>query len=284
MGSLILASILWAFSFGLIKGQLAGHDPLTVAALRLALAAAVFAPWLRRGPGRSAERFRLAALGGLQFGLMYALYIASYETLPAYAVALFTVLTPIYVALIHAALEAQWNGRTFAAALMAVMGASLITFQALPGSAAWRGVLLLQGANLCFALGQVLYARRRAADNRPASDAGALAWMYVGGAVLVATGAVLGGLDSWDSWTAEARLTILYLGLVPTALGFWLWNRGVARVSGGVAAVMNNLKIPLAIIIAWGVFGEALDPGRLGPGLALIVAAVVWLSIPNRTN
>ena len=37
---LLAASLLWAFSFGLIKGQLAGLDPVAVSCGRLLLAAA----------------------------------------------------------------------------------------------------------------------------------------------------------------------------------------------------------------------------------------------------
>ena len=45
---LLSASLLWAFSFGLIKGQLAGIDPVVVSAGRLLLAAVIFAPALAR--------------------------------------------------------------------------------------------------------------------------------------------------------------------------------------------------------------------------------------------
>lgn len=42
MFSLLAASLLWAFSFGLIKGELAGLDPLLVSLARLSLAALAF--------------------------------------------------------------------------------------------------------------------------------------------------------------------------------------------------------------------------------------------------
>ena len=45
---LLLASLVWAFSFGLIKDQLAGLDPTAVAVLRLLCALLVFLPFLRR--------------------------------------------------------------------------------------------------------------------------------------------------------------------------------------------------------------------------------------------
>ncbi len=281
MSSLIIASILWAFSFGLIKGQLTEYDPVLVAALRLGIAAVVFMPWLRKGPRHLKTRWRLAALGALQFGLMYWLYISSYRTLPGYAVALLTILTPIYIAIIRAALDRRWDGRALVAALVAVVGAGVLKWGVLPGAEALTGVLMVQGANLSFALGQVLYARWQQAGIVGETDAGALAWMYVGAMALVASGLLLQGVDLSGSWSRESVLTVVYLGVMPTAVGFWLWNRGVARVSGGTAAVMNNLKIPLAMVAAWTVFGESVNLMRLGPGLVLIVGAAIWISRPS---
>ena len=162
MLALLAASLIWAFSFGLIKTQLAGYDPRAVAFVRLALAALVFAPWLPR-LGAARLRLRLAVLGAVQFGLMYVLYIASYAHLPAYAVALFTVFTPIYVVLMDDVWTRRFVPRHLLAALMAVAGGALVLWRDLPPGEAWPGILLLQGANLCFASGQLVYRRLRSA-------------------------------------------------------------------------------------------------------------------------
>ena len=108
MPLLLLVSLVWAFSFGLIKGQLAGLDSTAVATLRLALAGLVFLPLFR--PARVAWRtgLRLALVGAVQFGLMYLLYQRAYVYLPAYAVVLFTLTTPLYLALLDAL--ATWRG------------------------------------------------------------------------------------------------------------------------------------------------------------------------------
>ena len=140
---------------------------------------------------------------------------------------------------------------------------------------------MVQGANLCFAMGQVLYARWQQAEMVGETDAGAMAWMYAGAAAFVGVVLLLQGLGEAKPWSRESILTVVYLGLIPTAVGFWLWNRGVARVSGGTAAVMNNLKIPLAMVVAWTVFGESVNLMRLGPGLVLILGAAIWISRPS---
>ena len=70
---------------------------------------------------------------------------------------------------------------------------------------------------------------------------------------------------------------IIYLGLLPTAAGFYLWNKGAARTDTGILAVSNNLKIPLAVLVSWLVFSESADYARVLLGLAIITAAL-WLA------
>jgi drug/metabolite transporter (DMT)-like permease len=269
---LLAASLLWAFSFGLIKGHLTAADPVAVACARLVLAAAVFAPLLARRRLRGGDVAAALGLGALQFGVMYVLYIASFATLPAWLVAAFTIFTPLYVTLGADLLARRLRLRHLIAAALAVAGAGVIAVVALPGQLDWGGVLLLQGANLCFAAGQVLFPRLRARAG--GHEAVLVAWMYQGAALVTAAALLARGGDALAGWDGPALLTVLYLGLVPTAAGFYLWNRGAARTSPGVLAGANNLKVPLAVLVSWAVFGEEADYLRAGLGLLVIVAAL----------
>ncbi len=278
MLSLLAASLVWAFSFGLIKTLLDGCDPGAVAVARLALATLVFAPWLRRA-GASRGPAPLAALGALQFGLMYVLYIAAYAHLPAWAVALFTVFTPLYVVLLDDARRRAAAPRHLAAAALAVLGGALVVWRGLPAGEAWPGILLLQGANLCFAVGQLVYRDWRRADP-DGRDVVNLAWMYLGATVLA--GAVAwarGGLGDLAGLDDGGRVALLYLGLLPTGAAFWLWNRGATRVGAGLLGAANNIKIPLAVVVSWTVFGET---ARLWPALGGLTAVVAALVLAGR--
>ena len=274
---LLAASLLWAFSFGLIKGQLSGLDPVAVSFGRLLLAAAVFSPLVfkTRFPRRTV--IIAVGLGMLQFGLMYVLYIASYRWLPAWMVALFTIFTPLYVVLFSDLLDRLFRPRHLAAALLAVVGAGLVVATAMPADAGWQGILVLQGANLCFAAGQVWYVRLQ---RRTAGSQGALlGWMYLGAATLTLAGVLyvkVAGGRPFTGWDGQAWLVLLYLGVMPTALGFYLWNRGAAQVTAGVLAAANNLKVPLAVLVSWLVFAEEAAYGRVLAGLVVIVAALFW--------
>ena len=272
MLNLILASLLWAFSFGLIKGRMAGLDPATVAAGRLLLAALVFSPFLLKRSLRPGGAARAILLGTVQFGIMYWLYIASYAYLPAWLVALFTVFTPLYVVLISDAAARRWRWRNMIAALVAVAGALVVVAWGLPEGAAWKGVLLLQGANLCFAVGQLLYPGLK--KGLGTTDVAMIGWMYWGAFLITGFGVLWGGGVAFEAWNLPAVLTLLYLGLLPTALGFYLWNRGAARVPAGWLAVANNLKIPLAVVVSWVVFGEDADMVKGALGLTVVVGSL----------
>jgi drug/metabolite transporter (DMT)-like permease len=277
---LLTASLIWAFSFGLIKTQLAGLDPFLVATLRLALACGVFLPFLRPTGLPRGLLLRLVLCGAVQYGLMYVAYLASFRSLTGSQVALLTTLTPLYVALLADAWERRWHGRYVVAAAVSVLAGVLV----LAGSASWRaavvGFLLVQASNLAFAAGQVWYCRLLPPD-RQVADRQVFALLYLGG-VLAALVAALAAA-SWrpGGWSLTPRQwwVVLYLGLLPSGLCFFLWNAGARRVNAGLLAVMNNAKMPLAVIVSLLVFEGTPSWGgsiRLACALALMAGAAWW--------
>lgn len=276
---LLAASLLWAFSFGLIKQHLTGLDPWWVAAARLSLAALVFLPWtVTAAPAATGLRVRAMLLGAVQFGAMYVFYIAAFVDLAAWQVALWTLLTPVFVALLGAWRDRRRPLRPLGAALLAVAGA-LVAEGRLPAAETMRGVLLVQGSNLCFALGQLGYRPLREATRRAGPprhhEAGLLGWMYLGGAALAVAGAMLFGDAVPPRIHGDAVAVLVYLGLIATAVGFWLWNKGAARTGTARLAVANNLKVPLAILAAWLVFQESAQYVRAACGLAVMIGGLV---------
>ncbi len=276
MSWLLLVSLIWAFSFGLIKGRLAGLDPTAVAVVRLGLAALVFLPFLRLRALPVRLSLAYAAIGAVQFGGMYVLYLRAFAHLQAYEVALFTLLTPVYLALLAAAWDRHWHLRHLAAALLSVAGAGLVVWQAAPGSGVATGFLLVQGSNLCFAAGQLAYKRVRAAY--PAGRDGALfGLLYVG--ALAATAAFSAVATDWTAFrpSADQWLVLAYLGVLASGLCFFWWNLGATQVNTGTLAVFNNAKVPLGVACSLLFFGESTDLVRLAASLALLGAAV-WLA------
>jgi len=154
---LLTASMVWAFSFGLIKQNLADLDSNFVALVRLLISFAVFAPLMRPGKLGFKLTLELLFLGGVQYGLMYMSYIYSYRFLAAHQVALFTIFTPIYVTLINDLYRKRFHRMFLLTAVLAVAGTAVIVRAQRDVSGILAGFLVLQVSNVCFALGQVRY-------------------------------------------------------------------------------------------------------------------------------
>jgi len=279
---LLVVSFLWAFSFGLIKGRLTDVDSSLVSLIRVSLALIVFLPFLRTGRLSRTSMLTLTGIGGVQFGLMYVTYIAAFQFLESYQIAILTIFTPLFVCLIDDVISRRFRRWPWIAAAVATVGAGIIVFNSgqPPSVRTWTGVWLMQASNLCFAFGQVTYRRWR--KKHPAvEDKSIFALLYLG-AVAVTLPAAAPAFASAAQLTAEHWLTLGYLGLVASGLGFFLWNYGAVRTSTASLAVMNNLKIPLTVAVSLLVFGEQADAERLAIGGTLVVAAGVFAEWSSR--
>jgi drug/metabolite transporter (DMT)-like permease len=275
MWRLVVVSIIWAFSFGLIKGKLTGLDSGLVASIRLILCFLCFMPFVFR-VSLLKMRLRLMVLGVVQFGIMYLAYIQSYQYLPGYLVAVFTIFTPFYVIALNTVFDK--NSRDSkklvmagAAVLLSIAGAAVIVFKT-PGQDEFLiGFLILQLANIAFAIGQWNYQRWANQD----SNAGNMAWMYLG-AALFASLVSFPQLD-WANVVIsdEQIMVLLYLGIIASGLCFYLWNSGSKQVSPATLAVMNNGYIPVAVIASIVLFSEEIDLVRLTVGGGLILLSIV---------
>lgn len=278
MPLLILVSFIWAFSPGLIKGRLTGIDATAVAAIRLALALLVFLPFFRPRGLNGATLRRLMVIGTLQFGLMYLTYLRAFALLPAYAVGLFTITTPLYLVLLDTAMSRRWQPRYAVAALIALSGAAVMVVQDHAVSIDWlHGCLLVQLSNLCFAAGQLAWRRERAKLPAATSDASLFALPYLGAFLITALASCF-----YTPWSAvhlntSHIVTLLYLGAIASGIAFFLWNLGATRVSTGALAVLNNVKIPLTVACSLLFFGEHADLLRLSISFALLALAL-WIA------
>jgi drug/metabolite transporter (DMT)-like permease len=277
---LILVSWLWAFSFGINKQWVAGADPVLVTFIRLALALLVMLPWLRVPKCGRGGALKLMGIGAVQFGLMYVALNYCFIVLQAYQVALFTVMTPLYVAGIHAYRRRRMPPGLFAGALAALLGAALVERWQVDRRTFWAAFAVMQISNAAFAWGQVAYKDWRK-ENPAEKDAAIFGWLYLGGALVALAWAALGG--HWAellTYTPQRWMALIYLGLVASGAGFFLWNTGATQVKAGELAVMNNLKSPLAVVVSalfWGAW-TAMQPRDwlfLAAGTLCIAAAAL---------
>jgi len=283
MFTLLVVSVIWAFSFGLIKGNLTGVDSNFVAFARLFIAALVFLPFIKWKKIQSKTAIKLALTGLVQFGMMYIAYLAAFRTLKAYEVALFTIFTPIFVTLINDAFMKHINLLHLAVALITVAGTAIIEWESIQTPAVWNGFLLVQLSNLCYAFGQIYY-RRLMAQHPELKDQDVFGYLYLGATVITAAATLFTTPFNTLELHSKQILTLLYLGVVASGVAFFLWNIGARRVNAGALAVFNDLKIPLAVAVSLLVFGESANLPRLLIGGGIVIGALVineWLSKRN---
>lgn len=281
MGYLIGVTALWAFSFSLIGVYLAGQvDSYFAVVVRVSLAALVFLPFLRPKLLVGRQRLALMGLGAVQLGLMYIFFYQSFLLLSVPEVLLFTIFTPLYVTLLDDAMFGRFTPFYLLTAALAVLGAAIIRYDGVD-SGFWLGFLVVQGANLCFALGQVGYRRLSVSLPEALPRHSVFAWFYLGAMVVALPAfALLGNAAALPS-TGLQWGVLAWLGLVASGLGYFLWNLGATRVDAGALAIMNNALIPAGLAVNLVIWNRDADLLRLALGGAIIVGSLLlnewWL-------
>ena len=284
---LAIVSIIWAFSFGIIGSSLTGVDSYLVASLRLASASLVFLPFLRPKYIQGIDGLRLFVYGFIQFGLMYVCYMKAYQYLPSHLVALFSIFTPIYVVLINAIRKYQFSLKYLIAAILSISGAAVIKVQGLPSGNFWTGFALMQISGIAFAFGQLAY-RDWKHTHTSVPDSAIFAQLTLGGTFSAVLFSFALADNASVTITSTQWLSILYLGLVASGLGFFLWNKGATKTTPGTLAAFNNAVVPLAMLFSLFIFGEidkikSEQLIRLAIGGLLIASAVLFATQSNKT-
>lgn len=277
MGYLSFVTLLWAFSFSLIGVYLAGQvDAWFSVVTRVALAALVFLPFLRLKGLPKPLMLKLMAIGGIQLGLMYCFYYQSFLYLSVPEVLLFTVFTPVYVTLTYDLLHRRFSPWYLMTAALAVLGAVVIKFASVNPNF-MLGFLIVQGANLCFAIGQVGYkvVIERYEVKVPQHTIFGLFYL---GALCVALPAflLLGNPEKLPTTNLQWGI-LIYLGTIASGLGYYLWNRGATMVNAGALAVMNNVLVPAGIVVNVLIWNRDADLFTLAIGGAVILASL-WIN------
>ena len=272
MKKLIFMTILWAFSFSLIGEFLAGRlDSYFAVFARVALACAVFLPFtkFRCVPLRLA--LGVMAIGAVQIGVMYLFYYNSFLYLSVAEVALFTIFTPFYVTIVYDAFALRFRALYLLSVGIAVFGALVIKYGSI-NEGVLKGFLLVQGANLCFGAGQSAY--KILLEKYNVSQKSVFGYFHFG-AFFVTLAALLafGNFERMNP-SATQILVLLWLGIVASGLGYYLWNKGACEVDSGVLAIMNNALIPAAIIVNLVIWHKDADLLRL-----LIGGAIMYVSL-----
>jgi drug/metabolite transporter, DME family len=278
--SIILASILWGTSgvTARVLYDISDFQPTVVAFYRLGIAAIallVALSALREVKQPLRFSWTMVAMGVMQ-GLYQLCYFAA---IPRVGVAVATLIAlcvaPIIVAILAVVvLRERLETKTIVALLLAIIGTALLV----GGDASIsftreriQGMLLALGS----ATGYAIFALcSRAASQRyhPLQST----------SVAFSLGALLLLPFAWSQFQFPQTFTqtglLLYLGLIPTALSYFLFLRGVRSVTATVASVVTLLEPLTATILATLLFQETMSPLNITGGV-LMVGALLLMSL-----
>ena len=203
---------------------------------------------------------------------MYIFYYNSFAYLSVAEVALFTIFTPFYVSVVYDVLAGRLRLLYLFSVGTAVLGALIIKYGNV-NSGFWHGFLLVQGANLCFGVGQSAY--KFLLEKRDFNEQrGVFGYFFVGASAITGIAFAIFGNPEKINLDLTQSAVLLWLGIGASGLGYFLWNKGACEVDSGTLAIMNNALIPAAIIVNLVFWHKDADILRLCLG-----GAVIYISL-----
>ncbi|MEV6334634.1 EamA family transporter [Nocardia vinacea] len=261
-----LAPIAWGSTYAVTTEFLPPDRPLFTALMR-ALPAGLALLAITRVLPRGVWLGRAAALGVLNIGAFFPLLFLAAYRLPGGVAGVLGAVAPMFaLAFATVVLAEKPNGRKVIAGLIGVFGVALVVLRA-NAQLDTVGVIAGLAGAASMAMGTVLTQRW----GRP-EGVGPLAitgWQLTAGGLFIAPLAFLieGAPPALDG---RAVGGYLYLGVIGTALAYFLWFRGIAKVPATSVAFLGLLSPVSAAVIGWIALGQALSPLQVvGLGIAL---------------
>ncbi len=176
----------------------------------------------------------------------------------------------IYISLLGGLLEKRLKLSQLFNVCLVVLGAAVIKWGSVSDNF-FLGFLLVQGANLSFGLGQVLY-KKYCVDK----DQKEIFSLFYLGALIPVIFLVLMYSEINLSSTSGLRWgVLLWLGVISSGPCYYLWNSGAKLITYGQLAVMNNAVIPLAIIVNVLFWGKEAEFVTFFSGTGIIAIGVL---------
>ncbi len=225
-----------------------------------------------------------AAIGPLVLaGALVALYqLCFFAALDRAGVAIGTVVTigsgPVFAGVLGVVAGQGFPGvRWLGSTALAVAGVIVLVGPTTGGSSlAGVGLALLSGIGYA---GYTVVAKGLIGGGAP-GDA-VMARAFAIGGLLLAPALLVG--DPTALVSVPGLVTALYLGIVPTALAYLLFARGLASLSAATVTTVVLLEPVVASLLGILVLGEELQPAAV-VGCAMVLAAVAALAVRPRVR
>lgn len=245
---------------------------------------AIAGPTLRAGIRRSSRRdLGMMVLLGVIIIVYQWCYLAAVDRIGVTTATLISLcVPPALVALVSALfLGESLSGLGVLALAGALLGTAMLVGS--PPVVAEGGVML---AGVLFALGCAAGVAAHALGSRRIAGRHdallPLAIAFPAGAVAFAPVAIGHGF-SLDQ-PISGWLLVVYLGVVPSALAYVMYQRGLRHLPASTASILTLVEPLTAAVLAWALFAEALTPVGIAGGALLLVSILLLTRRPPRAR
>jgi drug/metabolite transporter (DMT)-like permease len=273
-----LLALIWAGSFPANRAALSEAGVLTTVAIRLCGGAVCLWGWiLWRGVALPRSLRTWAALwtmGLLNNVFPFSLIVWGQTHIPSGLAAILNATTAIFTVLLAAVLlrDERLTPARLAGVLIGFCGMAVVVgpaaLTAFDLSSA--GQVAVLAAALSYALAGI-FARKHLSGLDPVVSAAGM--LSGAAAVMVPATLATEGVPGFD-WSAYAWIALIYLGLMASALAYFLYYAVLRLAGAGNLSLVTLMIPPFAILLGSLFFGERLEASALG-GFLLIAAGLL---------
>jgi drug/metabolite transporter (DMT)-like permease len=289
LGLLAVLIFAWGGNYTWISIALRDVGPWTFTAVRYVGAAVVIGMMLafRGGPAHMmpvrGERAGLAVIGLLQGAALTILLTLSLQWIESTHTILLMYTNPLWALLWSVLLLGErFSIASVAGIALGLLGMAILTN---PLTMSWNavtipGVLSALAATIAWALGSVLYRRRKWESTFWQQ----VFWQLAVSGIAVAIPAVMLEWNHPIRLTPQLIVNSIYNILVPTALAFWCWSQALTRVRASTASQILLLSPVFGVAQSHFVLGEPLTPAVLASAACVIMGACLTFWRPGSAS
>ncbi|MFE2529899.1 EamA family transporter [Streptomyces sp. NPDC059382] len=273
-----LAPVSWGSTYAVATELLPPDRPLFTGVMR-ALPAGLLLVALSRTLPKGEWWWKSAVLGTLNIGAFFPLLFLSAYRLPGGVAAVLGAAGPLFVVGLAAlVLGERARLRTVLAAIVAAFGVGMVVLTA-QARLDLVGIIAGLVSSVSMAAGTVMTKRW----GRP-EGVGPLAvtgWqLTAGGLFIIPIAALVEGAP--PALDGKALLGYGYMMLINTGIAYWLWFRGIGKLTATSVTLLGPLSPLTAAVIGWAALGQALTPVQV-LGMAIAFGATVAGQLAQRT-